>query len=70
MGVGFRRVQAIYTITGALFVPLMCLAVLMLGNRRRLGREAGASRGMEVALATVIVFFVAWGGAMTRELFN
>jgi len=40
LGVGFARMQKLYAIVGALFLPMLALGLLVLGGRRHLGPHA------------------------------
>jgi Mn2+/Fe2+ NRAMP family transporter len=55
-------VQLAYTISGALFVPLLAGSLLLLNNRRELPREFRSGWIVNTALVLTLLFFV-WTGA-------
>ena len=57
---GFRQIQKLYAVTGALFIPALALVLLLLNGRRDLVGERFANRlPSNAALAGTLAFF-AW----------
>jgi len=58
---GFREVQKVYAVVGALFIPMLALILLIL-NGRRAWVGALKNRGLTVAVLLVALIFFAWIG--------
>lgn len=59
LAVGFERVQQVYAVVGALFLPLLAVVLLMLVRRRTLGALGNGRLGV-LALWLTLAFFVAF----------
>jgi Mn2+/Fe2+ NRAMP family transporter len=55
--VGFREVQKLYAIIGALFIPLLALALLILNGRRKWMNDYTNRMTTQFALGASLVFF-------------
>ena len=65
--VGFSRVQKVYAVTGALFVPMMAFALLVLNNNEEwLGKENRNRIFSNTALVTILGFFI-YVGCLTAK---
>jgi hypothetical protein len=58
---GFREVQKVYAVVGALFIPMLALILLIL-NGRRAWVGALKNRGLTVAVLLITLIFFAWIG--------
>ena len=55
----FREVQKLYTVTGAFFIPLLALALLLLNGRARcIGKEFKNRLPATISLLATLVFFI------------
>jgi hypothetical protein len=71
LGAGFARMQKLYAITGAVFIPILALALLILGGRSRwIGRPYRNSPLTSFMLVVILVFFVAAGYLTLRRIFT
>jgi hypothetical protein len=60
--VSFKEVQKLYAVTGALFVPALAVALLVLNGRRAwVGARFANGWAMGLALWGALVFFSALG---------
>ncbi len=65
--VGFSRVQKVYAVTGALFVPMMAIALLVLNNNEEwLGKENRNRIFSNTALVAILGFFI-YVGCLTAK---
>lgn len=62
LGVGFARMQWLYAFVGALFMPMLALALLILNGRVDLVGEAHRDRPATRAALVVILLFFLWAG--------
>jgi len=58
---GFREVQKVYAVVGALFIPMLALILLIL-NGRRAWVGTLKNRGLTVAVLLITLIFFAWIG--------
>ncbi len=65
LGLGFKEVQKFYAIIGALFIPMLALALLILNSRRVwVGRAKNGPAAIAVLIATLLFFgWIAFGKA-------
>jgi Mn2+/Fe2+ NRAMP family transporter len=69
LGVGFARMQKLYAVTGALFMPLLALALLALNGRTRWVGAGHRNRPLAtVVLVGILVFFLAAGWTTVRDV--
>lgn len=69
LGVGFASMQKLYAIVGALFIPMLALALIMLcGRSRWIGRRYRNRPVTTFMLAVILVFFLAAGWLAVRKL--
>ncbi len=54
----FSEIQKIYTVTGALFLPFLALALLLLNGRQEWVGELRNSRLMTASIVVILIFFV------------
>jgi ammonia channel protein AmtB len=57
----FREVQKVYAVTGALFIPMLALVLLIL-NGRRAWVGALKNQGLTVTVLLTTLIFFAWIG--------
>ena len=70
LGVGFARMQKLYAIVGAMFIPMLALALLVLCSRSRwIGRRYRNRPITTVMLVVILVFFVSAAWLTVRNLF-
>ncbi len=62
LGMGFKEVQKLYAVIGAVFIPLLALALLIMNGHRRWVGEQSNGWGTAMVLLTALVFFagMAW----------
>jgi len=58
--VGFREMQKLYAITGACFIPLLALALLILNGRRDWVGDRFRNRWPTVVVLVTALAFVGW----------
>ena len=69
--VGFARMQKLYAIVGALFMPMLALALLLLNGRARWVGERHRNRPVtSLILLLILVFFLGVGGLTARRIFG
>jgi Mn2+/Fe2+ NRAMP family transporter len=56
----FERVQQVYAVIGATFIPLLALALLIMNGRRQLIGEQGRNRPVTVAILIATLVFFSW----------
>lgn len=54
----FTRIQKYYAVVGALFIPMLAAALLVLNRPNRVERRFGNSRTTTIVLSAALVFFV------------
>ena len=72
MWTSFREAQKIYAVVGALFIPLLAAALLILNGRADLvGERYRNSLLVRILLAGALLFFLIAGGfQIHRKLFS
>ena len=69
--VGFARMQKLYAIVGALFIPMLAIVLLLLNGRVAWVGERFRNRPLMSALLLIIlVFFLTAGGLSVRRAFG
>jgi hypothetical protein len=62
MWVGFAKMQKLYAVAGALFIPMLALALLVLnGSTKRIGKEFKNKPLTTIILILILMFFL-WAG--------
>ena len=59
--VGFSRIQKVYAVVGALFIPMLALVLLVLNNRRSWVGELRNRWGSNAALLAALAAFALFG---------
>jgi Mn2+/Fe2+ NRAMP family transporter len=68
--VGFARMQKLYAIIGAAFMPILALTLLLLNGRARwIGERYRNSGPMSAVLAAILLFFLVAGWLSLRRVF-
>ncbi|MDA2937896.1 hypothetical protein MYX75_06500 [Acidobacteria bacterium AH-259-A15] len=63
----FVRIQMLYAIVGALFIPMLAAALLVLNGRRTIVGEHRNSRLTSLLLAATLIFFLVFGVMQVRD---
>lgn len=64
--IGFARMQKAYAIVGALFLPLLALALLLLNGRAAWVGRQHCNRPLTAVLLVLVLAFFAWAGWQSR----